>query len=125
MVCWEALRVGSSGEGGDDAGVAMLFDDGFEAVAAVAEWEVEEEFALGVEEVEDHEDGGNLGAEFVRDFLAADAGAEDGEGEGVGDGFGVEARQKSQARISPSRMRAPSWSGGRGRRLRRGRGRIR
>ena len=61
-----------------------MLGDGFEAVAALAERQVEGEFAGGVEEVEGHEDDRDAGAPFVGDALAADALAEDGEGERVG-----------------------------------------
>ena len=66
-----------------DGAVDEALGDGFEAVAAFAEGQVEGEFAAGAEQVEGHEDDGDGGAHFVGDALAADALAEDGEGKGV------------------------------------------
>ncbi len=69
---------------GRDGAVDEALGDGFEAVAALAQGLVEGEFAVGEEDVEGHVDDRDGGAHLVRDSLASDALAEDGEGERMG-----------------------------------------
>ncbi len=77
--------VGSGFEGRDEVGCEGL-GEGFEAGAALAQGLGEEEIAGGSEEIEGHEDDGDVAAHGGIDALAADALAEGGEGQGFGGG---------------------------------------
>jgi len=67
---------------GGGCGWSEFGGQGFEPLAAFAQGEIEEELAVGVEEVEGHENDRDLAAHVFVDLLAADALAEDGEGKG-------------------------------------------
>ncbi len=68
---------------GCDGQAADALGDGFEAVAAFAERQVQGELAGGAEQIEGHEDDRDGCAQLVGDTLAADALTEHGEGKGV------------------------------------------
>ena len=124
-------RAAASSRGETVSGLKRRSAMVFEAAAALAEGQVEGEFAVGIKEIEGHEEDRDRDAHLVGDALAANALAEDGEmraregwwrrtlrspthrDEAAMDGapgcwWGW---PKSQPRISPSRMSGPSVVG--------------
>ena len=98
-----------------------VLDDGFEAVAALAQGQVERELAIGVEQIEGHEDDRDPRAPLVGDALAADALAEDGEGKCVCDRSPCGAKVPAED-FAVEDQRAGGVRCRRARRLRRARG---